>query len=385
MRSAPKRPDHPMHRAVVACIAVFGAATLAAGCGGGGSAPTTPTGHGGSTAAIAVVADQTITKGQFDRALRARATGVSPLSPATGATVPLDAPEFRRCAAATGRQLRAAGAKQTPARKALVKDCASRYQQARTQTTSSLIQQRWVLLQAKATGVKVPAAAVAAALKGLQQHPSAFKHRLAQSGLALADVRATLTAQLLAGQAARAAASKKAPTEKQVKAFYRAHPELFGKPATRTIDLVAVSTAKEAKNARQQLSKGTRVDRVIAGFPAAPGIHQGHFVVTGGDGQLAPKVDTAVFRARNGQLVGPIKAGDRYYVAAIRSARPAKVPPFAKVVVQARQQYIAERSAQAQTAFQVKLVATWRPKTKCAVGYVVPECGNAKAGTVTTG
>ena len=88
--------------------------------------------------------------------------------------------------------------------------------------------------------------------------------------------------------------------------------------------------------------------------------------------------------ARTGRIVGPVKVGQLYYVAVVRSARAAQVPPYAQVAAQARQQLLSQRVQQAQIAFQAKLTKTWRPKTACAKGYIVPECGNAAAATTTT-
>ena len=63
----------------------------------------------------------------------------------------------------------------------------------------------------------------------------------------------------------------------------------------------------------------------------------------------------------------------------VRSARAAKTPPLSKVRAQAEQQYAAQRAQRAQIAFQNELQRTWRPRTVCAKGHIVPQCSNGPA------
>lgn len=321
------------------------------------------------------VGDQEITRAQFDRALQARLTGTSPLSPAGPGAVVLDPPDYRRCIAAVRAQLRTAGGSSAPSRKTLKANCAAQYDQARTQVISTLIQQAWVAQQAKDAGVHAPAGSVASTLTALQKQPG-FQRRLKRSGLTLQDVRATVTTQLLNGALVQKTASAKPPTKAQARQFLEDHPELFGTPARRKIDVVVSANAADAKQAKAALRKGKAVENVIAGLGVQKGMRQGGFTVTDGDGQLSPAVQQAVAEARRGAVVGPVKVGEFYYVVRVRSASKAKVPAFSKVEPKVRQLYLTYQAQNAQNTVQQKLAETWRPKTFCAKGYTVPECAN---------
>ena len=310
------------------------------------------------------VGDQEITRAQFDRALQARLTGTSPLSPTGPGAVVLDPPDYRRCIAAVRAQLRTAGGSSAPSRKTLKANCAAQYDQARTQVISTLIQQAWVAQQAKDAGVHAPAGSVASTLTALQKQPG-FQRRLKRSGLTLQDVRATVTTQLLNGALVQKTASAKPPTKAQARQFLEDHPEFFGTRAAEDRRR-RVSQCRGREAAKAALRKGKAVENVIAGLGVQKGMRQGGFTVTDGDGQLSPAVQQAVAEARRGAVVGPVKVGEFYYVVRVRSASKAKVPAFSKVEPKVRQLYLTYQAQNAQNTVQQKLAETWRPKTFCA-------------------
>jgi len=383
MRSASPLPRTGRARAAALLVLLL-AALFAAGCGSDDDSSTTPvpSGTGGSDAVVVQADGQAITKAQFDRALRSRLTGVSPLAPASGAAVVLDPPDYERCIAASRKQLRAAGVSSTPTRKMLKANCAAQERQARTQVLSTLIQQAWVAQQAEEAGVQAPAAAIASTLAAARKQPG-FAQRLKRSGQTLEDVRTAIATQLLTAALVQKATTSTAPTDAQARRFLKEHPELFGTPARRKVDVVATASPAEAKQAKAALKKGQNVRDVIAGLGQSS-VRQGRITLTDGDGQLSPAVQKAVAAARRGTVAGPVKVGDLYYVVAVRSVRPAKVPSFAKVADKARQLYVSFQAQNAQNTLQTQMKKAWGAKTACAKGYAAPECANAPAGASTT-
>lgn len=383
MRSGSNLPSVGRARAG-ALFAVLFAALVVAGCGSdGGSSDTVPSGSGGGGAVVVQAGGQPITKEQFDRALQARLTGTSPLSPASSATIALDPPGYRHCVTALRRQLRTAGVSSIPPRATLKANCAAQLRQVRTQVLSTLIQQAWIAQEAKDAEVEAPAASVTGGLAAIEKQ-AGFKQRLKRSGLTLADVRAIVTTQLLTAALVRRAASGTVPTDAQARRFLKDHPELFGRPARRTVDVVVTASAADATQARAALKAGNAAQDVIAGVGVQEPVRQGRLTITDGDGQLAPVVQKAVSDARRGAVVGPIKVGDVYYVVAVRAIRPAKVPAFSKVAAKVRQLYLSYQAQNAQNALQAQLEKVWGEKTTCAKGYDAPECANAASGTSTT-
>jgi len=357
------------------------------GCGSDGSSdtvsPTTaPSDAGGNGAVVAQAGDQAIAQAQFDRALRSRLTGISPLAPTGGTPIVLDPPDYARCVAALRKQLGAAEGSSSTPRATLRANCAAQTRQARAQVLSTLIQQAWIAQQAKEAGVEAPAASVAGTLAATRKQ-AGFARRLKRSGLTLDDVRAAITTQLLTAALVQKATPGTAPSEAQARRFLKDHPELFGTPARRRVDVIATASAAEGEQAKAALKKGGKAQDVIAGLGQGS-VRQGRLTIADGDGQLSPTVQKAVSAARRGTIVGPIQVGNLYYVVAVRSVRAAKVPAFSKIAGKVRQLYLSFQSQTAQTALQAQLRKAWGAKTTCAKGYSAPECVNTAPDSTTT-
>lgn len=385
---------------LLGAVAIAASTALLSACGGDDNTASTPANV--PSTAVAVVGSAPIAQDRFDRALRARTRGISPLSGAAPSTqIPLDSPRFRRCAKALQTSI-AASAKLVPAdqrpatssRAQLVANCAAQYAQARTATMSSLIQEQWLVQQAAATkaalaGKDVDATyaqyVAAAGLRpggkplGPKAARRAFAKLLRRSGLTEQDVRAQLSAVMLQQQLSQSAAKQDAsPTTAELKRFYTDNPGLFGKAGTRTIDVVTTNAKNKAELAQAALAKGEDVQTVIRTY-ATGGVtqntQQGRVTITQGAGQLPPAVERAVFATKKGKT-GTVRAGDTYAAFAVRKTHDAKLPPFAKVRDQVTQQYATQRAQRAQITFQNELQKTWRPQTLCRKGYIVPQCSN---------
>jgi hypothetical protein len=193
---------------------------------------------------VATVAGQPITLAQYWQAyniqFHAFASGL----------VPLDPPTYARCAAAMQHEfgrLRQQLAKEktrgsyavrlpTPSRAALVKECRSRYNGVRTGVMTQLIQQRWILAEARAQGVTISDGQVNSTLareRRARGGPGVGTYgeqlvRLGQTRQQAAEtVRLMLTEQAL--QQHRLAAPV-AVSDQQVVAFFNAHHAEFVHP-----------------------------------------------------------------------------------------------------------------------------------------------------------
>jgi hypothetical protein len=379
---------------LVACAAIAAGSTTLLACGSDDPGSSTPSKVPSTD--IATVADQGIPKDRFDRALQAQIRGVSPLSGGTVGGVVLDAPKFTKCVAALRKTVTDQAAKDVapPSRALLRANCKAQYEQARVATTTALIQEQWLVQQAKADGVVVSDKEVESALDqyvavaGMKpggkplstaKAEQAFAKSLAASGLTKDDVRAQLRSQLLQ-QRLSAAATKPAatPTTAQLQRYLAEHPQQFGTAGTATIDIVTTTDEARAKAAAAALAKGTDVQAVVrdANAGTTPTGQQGRVTITRGTGQLSPAVERAVFATGKGKVGAVVKTGDSYTAFRVRRTTPSKVPSLKKVRAAVTQQYAAGQAQEAQATFQTKLSDTWRPKTLCAKGYVVPQCAN---------
>jgi foldase protein PrsA len=366
----------------LAIASLFGAVLAVAGCGSGNASDSNagadvpvPSGEGGRSAAIVNVGERQITKGEFNRAVRARARKLSPLS-SVSSGAPLDSPRFERCIQTMREQYRRAGVRPIPKRTAMRRNCKTQYAQLREQVMASLIQQVWTKLQAEESDVSVSAAAIDAAVENYRRGVQGFAGRLKRSGLTMQDVRATVEAQLLTTQLVQKRTQTSTPSERELRAFLRENPGLFGTAASATVDVVVSDTRDNSIQAKSALQGGEDAVNVIPGLGTQRGVRQGRVTVSQGDGQLPPEVEKAVFSARRGDVAGPVEVSSLWYAVSVRSKTAAKAPSFAKIRPQVLAQYMNQRSADAQTALQKTLVKTWRPKTMCAEGYAISSCAN---------
>ena len=85
--------------------------------------------------------------------------------------------------------------------------------------------------------------------------------------------------------------------------------------------------------------------------------------------ELDEPLDRAVFRARRGRLLGPIKSEYGYYVVKVIRIRPAFALPAKKSREIIREMLVAEAQQQALTTFVTAFTATWKARTVCAPKY----------------
>jgi parvulin-like peptidyl-prolyl isomerase len=190
-----------------------------------------------------------------------------------------------------------------------------------------------------------------------------YAELLERSGLQAGDVDWQLRTQLLQQRLVeRAAREVEEPTDEEVRRFFRERPELFGGTASREVVLAVADDRDQARREERRLRAGEE-------GPAT--------TVVRGAGFLPPAVERAVFAARRGEVVGPVEAGGRLYVArVVRVTEEGERPRFEDAAPEARQRLQAERTQRVQVEFQNGLQERWRPATLCADDLRVPQCRN---------
>jgi PPIC-type peptidyl-prolyl cis-trans isomerase-like protein len=94
-------------------------------------------------------------------------------------------------------------------------------------------------------------------------------------------------------------------------------------------------------------------------------------------GTLEPRVDRAVFRARRGRLVGPVRTRFGYYVFEVVRVHPSQVVPPARERRIIRRRLVARAEKDAFVRFAREFTARWRARTVCAPAYTWdPDCSN---------
>ena len=350
--------------------------------------------------AIAQVGSVAIPKASFNRLLKSKITGVSPIT-AKSSAAQLDAPRFTKCKASLRKSALEANAalpakqRAKPASDAeLLASCKAQLQQLRQATTAQLIQYQWLIQSAAALGISVSDRKVAqtieqyAAASGAQGGKPArslevaqarFNAKLRASGLTEADLETQVRAQLVQqGVFEQRAKEYGELSDVDVKEFYENNPQLFGTPSQRSVAVVVSADEETAKQAAQALEKKQPIGTVAKRYSTDPNslASGGVAKVFDAPGVYPESVRNEFFAAELREIKGPIEADGRWYVFSVLATEPADLPPFAKVKRNAREQAAATRVSRTQIEIQNELQEAWRPNTLCAKAFLVPQCSN---------
>ena len=170
-------------------------------------------------------------------------------------------------------------------------------------------------------------------------------------------------------------------SEDQIEQYYEANPEQFEQPETRNVRVIQAESAADAQEARDLLDEDDsqrswrRVARDLSTDPATQsvgGLRQG--VV---EGQSEQALDAEMFRAPEGELVGPFEGEAGHYVIQVEQISPAQTVTLEDARDQIRQAIAGQESQQVAQDFQTEFVAKWTARTFCAEGFRTDRCANA--------
>ncbi len=160
----------------------------------------------------------------------------------------------------------------------------------------------------------------------------------------------------------------------------------FTQPATRDLLVILTKTEAQAKAAKAALEGGMPFDEAVKKYSTDPTTkaNGGQLLnVTEGQGEKA--FDKAVFAAKKGQVYGPVKTSEGYYVFQVTRITPAKTQPLDNQLrASIKQIIVSENQRNALTKFGKEYQDRWRGETECAKGYIVPDCANSKTKPAST-
>lgn len=336
--------------------------------------------------AVAVVDGDAIEKVEFDRTLGVFASQSQPN--AKGKPVLPDPPDFKNCVA---------NKKKTAPKKSkdadLKKQCKEEYDTAKEQIMTALIQSRWYELEAADRGITVSNADVKARFTPLKQQTfpkeADYKAFLKSSGQTEADLYDLVRNQIYQEKIREKVSKGGKPTAKDIEEFYKENQTQFKQPESRDLLVVVNSKKSKADAALAELESGKSFSTVAKKYSedtASKG--QGGKMPAVPKGQLGGALDKAVFSAKKGVLVGPIKSQFGYYLFRVTDIMPATKQTLQKATAQIKQQLQSTNQQKAFDDFQKEFDSKWRKKTKCADDFIIDKCKNApekKGATGATG
>jgi foldase protein PrsA len=369
-------------RLLLALSAFFIAAGVLSACGSSSSVPGN---------AVARVADTSITTGSFQHWLGVAAKSQAQSTGATAATAVPQPPDFTACIAAKKKATpKPAKGKPTTTDAQFKSQCQTEYNGLRDQVLTFLISAQWLQGEAADQKVSVSDSAVQKAFDATkkQSFPKAtdFTSFLARTGYTTQDLLLRQRLELLQKKiVANVTKNAGKVTNAQVAAYYAKNKARFAQPERRDLRIVLTKTKAQADQARAAIASGQSFAAVAKKFSIDQASkNQGGVLRAVAKGQQERAFDQAVFQAKKGQLVGPVKTQFGFYVFKVQKITPASQQSLAQATPTIKQLLAAQNKQTAIDKFAKTWQAKWKAKTNCRKGYVIQSCKNAPKPASTT-
>jgi foldase protein PrsA len=364
-----------MPRILRTALPIAACAALIAGCGS--DVPTN---------GVAKVGDTTITKDQFNHWLQAAAHGSA--APGSNVTVP-DPPNFTKCVANQAKQPVPKGAKK-PTAAQLKTQCKQQYDALKQQVMQFLVSAEWIKQEADKQGVKVSDKEVqkqfADQKKQSFQKEADYQKVLKTSGMTEADLLFRVKLDVISNDVRnKILKGKDKVTDAQVASYYTKNKERFAQPERRDLEVVLTRTKAKADAAKAALDSGDKWSAVAKKYSIDEASKaQGGKLPGVAKGQQEKAFDDAIFNAKKGKIVGPVKTQFGYYVFKVDKVTPASQQTLAQTKETIKNLLKSQNQQKALNNFVKQFRKDYKDKTKCAKPYVIPDCANApktKTGT----
>jgi foldase protein PrsA len=360
-------------RILLALCAFFVPAAIAAGCGG---VPGD---------AVATVDGTSIDKAQFTHWMNVAAR----TSGQPDAKAP-DPPDYTACVAQKRKTAPKPAKGQPKTTDAQLKtQCKQEYEGLRNQVLSLLVSFQWIQGEADDLGVKVTDADVKKAFD--QQKKQSFpkdadyQKFLKTSGQTNEDIIKRVRLDLLSNKIRdKITKGKDKVTDAQVKAYYDKNKARFAQPEQRDLRIVLTKDKAKADEAKKALDSGDSWKEVAKKYSVdTQSKKEGGKLPPVSKGQQEKALDDAIFKAKKGELVGPVKTQFGYYVFDVSKITPAAQQSLEQATPTIKQLLAAQNQQKALDAFVKKFRTKWKDKTECRDGYKTPECKNGPKATPT--
>jgi foldase protein PrsA len=280
------------------------------------------------------------------------------------------------------QQQQAAGAKKkkfTPP-----KPGSAEYKQIAQQVVQFLVSSRWIAAEAKDRDLTASPDEVKRSFERTrdQSFPSkkAYERFLQTSGQTQADIDFRVRSDVLATKV-RQEVTKDAQeiSDSDIEDYYKQNEAQFSQPERRDLQVVVNKNEAKAKEALSKLQGGESFKNVVKTYSTDPATKQQDGRLLGiAAGQQEKALDSAVFAAKKGQLVGPVKTQQGYYVFKVVKVTPATKQGLGQSREGIRQLLISQTQQKALDNFTQGFRKRWRDKTNCRKPYVIPDCSNGE-------
>jgi foldase protein PrsA len=337
--------------------------------------------------AVATVGDETITQDEFDKWLKTAAQGQAQ---GTGATAVPDPPNFEKCVAAK-KKLPLPKGQERPSDSTLKKQCENEYDTLKTEVMQFLIQAEWVQQEAENQDVKVSDKEIEQSFEDQKKqafpNDKAYQEFLKTSGMTEEDIlfRVKLD-QLQQKLTQKITEDANKVTEADITEYYDKNKKRFAQPERRDLLVVLTKTEAQADKAKAALESGDSFKQVAKKYSIDEASKaQGGKLPAVTQGQQEKAFDDAIFDAKKGQLVGPIKTQFGWYVFEVDKVTPASQQTLEESKEAIRNLLRSQGQQEALDKWIKSFREDYKEKTDCADDFRIAECSNAPKEKTNTG
>jgi len=253
----------------------------------------------------------------------------------------------------------------------------------RDQVMQLLTSFQWIEGEAKEQGIKVSDAEVKKSFD--QQKKQSFpkdadyQKFLKDSGQSEDDIMLQVKADLLASKIRdKVVKGKDKVTDAQIEKFYNENKARFAQPERRDLLVVLTKGKAKAEAAKKALASGQSWKSVAKKYSIDEASKaQGGKLPAQAKGTLEKQLDEAVFKAKKGQLTGPVKTQFGYYLFEVTKVADASQQTLAQAKETIRQTLQSQNQQKALDDFVKDFQKRWKDKTDCRSGFVTQDCKNA--------
>jgi parvulin-like peptidyl-prolyl isomerase len=259
------------------------------------------------------------------------------------------------------------------------------YEQVRDQALSTLLDTAWIQGEAERQGVEVTDKEVQDTFVELKnqnfQTEEEYQQFLQQSGLTQEDIDERVRLQVVSEKIQEQITNETpAVTDEEAKEFYDANKAQFEQPESRNIRVIVNKDPAQVQAALTQLQADNSPEswkQVAAEFSTDPtskdqgGVRSG---VT--EGQFEDPLNTEIFDAPEGEVVGPVHTSVSDYVFQVDAITTATTTPFDEAAEQINQQLEQQAQQEQFSAFLADYRDYWVEQTICADDYLTDRCDN---------
>jgi foldase protein PrsA len=301
-----------------------------------------------------------------------------------------DAPNFTKCVAAKRKTTpKPAQGQPKTTDDQLKKQCKSEYDALRNQVVGLLVSYKWIEGEAAKQGVKVSDAEVKKSFETQKKQnfpkDADFQKFLTQSGQSQSDIMLRVKLDLLSQKIRdKVVKGKDQVSDAQIQQFYDKNKARFSQPETRDVEIVLTKTQAKAGQALAALKSGQKWAKVVKQYSIDQASKaQGGKLPNTAKGTLEKNLDTGVFAAAKGDIVGPVKTQFGFYVFRVTKINPAKQQSLTDAKTTIKQTLVAQNQQKALDGFIADFRKRWRDKTECREGYTTSDCKNGPKPTPT--